>query len=191
MHLKRKSKEPDDHQGVIPSAPKYYSCPEGSAHLGVESKHTPNHVLLDSGARSFLLSEKLVQLPDIPYRVRKKLIKIVALDDLSISSEGERYTCGIMLEIRNGHRSPIPAEIVPARHFDLIIRFVWVYQEHDILQLEEPKKWAFEQNTCRDHVADEAVKNLFEYEETVTYDSEGQYVSIIGIIEVKDPEELE
>ena len=45
--------------------------------------------------------------------------------------------------------------------------------------------------TCRNHVEDEAVKNLFEYDETVAYDPKAQYVGRIGRIEEKDPVELE
>jgi len=45
--------------------------------------------------------------------------------------------------------------------------------------------------TCRDHVEDEAVKDLFEYDETVPYDPKAQYVGRIGMVEEKDPVELE
>jgi len=71
MHLKRKSEEPEDPQRPIPSSPKHYSCPEGPAQLDVEGKRTCIHVLLDSGASCFLLSEKLVKHLDIVYKVRK------------------------------------------------------------------------------------------------------------------------
>jgi len=45
--------------------------------------------------------------------------------------------------------------------------------------------------TCRNHVEDEAVKDLFEYEKTVASDPKAQYVGRIGKIEEKDPVELE
>jgi len=45
--------------------------------------------------------------------------------------------------------------------------------------------------TYRDHVEDEAIKDLFEYDETVAYDPKAQYVGRIGKIEEKDPVELE
>jgi len=45
--------------------------------------------------------------------------------------------------------------------------------------------------TCGDHVEDEAVKNLFEYDETVAYDPKAQYVGRIGRVEEKDPVEQE
>ena len=45
--------------------------------------------------------------------------------------------------------------------------------------------------TCRDHIENEAVKDLFEYDETVAFDSKAQYVGRIGKIEEKYPVELE
>jgi len=44
--------------------------------------------------------------------------------------------------------------------------------------------------TCRDHVKDEATKDLFEYDETVAFDTKAQYVGRIGKIDEKDPVEL-
>jgi len=132
MHLKRKNKEPDDPQRPIPSSPKHYSCPEGPAQLDVEVKRTRIHVLLDSGASSFLLSQKLVERLDIPYKVQKKPIRIVEFNPLSSSSGGQRYTRPITLEIRNEYRFPISAEIAPTGRLDLIIPFGWWYHEHHI-----------------------------------------------------------
>ena len=140
MNLKRKNEEPDDPQRPIPSFPKYYSCPEGPAQLDVKGKHMHIHVLLDSGASCPLLSEKLVERLDIRHRIRKKPIKIVGFHGLSSSSGGQRYTRPITLEIRNGHRFPISAEIAPTGRFDLIIPFGWWYHEHHISYLDEPKK---------------------------------------------------
>jgi len=127
------------------------------------------HVLLDSGASCFLLNEKLVERLNIPYKVRKKPIKIVGFDGLSSSSGGQRYTHPITLEIGNGHRSLISTETAPTGRFDLIIPFGWWYHEHHLSHLDNPQKWGFEQMTCRDHVEDEAINDLFEYDETVAY----------------------
>jgi len=191
MHLKSKIEEPDSHERPILSSPKYYPCPEGPAQLDVEGKRGRIHVLLDSGASCFLLSEKLVERLDIPYKVQKKPIKIVGFDGLSSSSGGQRYTCPITLVIGNGHRSPISAEIAPRGRFDLIIPFGWWYHKHHLSYLDEPKKWSFGQTTGCDHVDHEPVKDLFEYDETVTYDPKALYVGRIGRIEEKNPVELE
>jgi len=191
MHFKRKNEEPDSPQRPIPSSPKHYSCPEGPAELDVEGKRTRIHVLLDSGASCFLISEKLVGRLNIPYKVRKKPIRIVGFDGLSSSLAGQRFTHPITLEIGNGHRSPISAEIAPTGGFDLIIPFGWWYHEHHLYHLHKSKEWSFELMTCHDHVENEAVKDLFEYDETVAYDPKAQYVGRIGKIEEKDPVELE
>jgi len=45
--------------------------------------------------------------------------------------------------------------------------------------------------TCRDHVENEAVKDLFEYNETVAFDPKAQDMGRIEKIEEKDPVELE
>jgi len=191
MHFKRKNEEPDDPKRPIPSSPKYYSCPEGPAQLDVEGKHTRIHVLLDSGASCFLLSEKLVERLDIQYKVRKKPIKIVGFDGLSSSSGSQRYTRLITLEIRNGHKSPISPEIAPTGRFDLIIPFRWWYHEYHISHLDELKKLSFGQMTCRNNVEDEAIRDVFEYDKTVAYDPKAQYVGRIGRVEEKNPVELE
>ena len=139
MHFKRKNKEPDRPQRPIPSSPKHYSCPEGTAYLDVEGRRTSIHVLLDSGASCFLLREKLVERLNMPYKVRKKPIRIVGFDGLSSSSGGQRYTHPFILEIANGHRSPISAEIAPTGRFDHIIPFGWWYHEHHLSCLHDPK----------------------------------------------------
>jgi len=191
MHFKRKNEEPDSPQRLIPSAPKHYSCPEGPAQIDVEGRPKGIHVLLDSGASCFLLSERLVERLDIPYKIRRKPIRIVRFDGLSSSSGGKRYTLPIRLEIGNGHRSPISAEIVPRGRFDLIIPFGWWYHKHHLSHLDEPKKWSFGQGSCHDHVKYEAARDLFEYNETVAYDPKTQYLGRIGRVEEKEPVELE
>jgi len=191
MHFKRKNEEPDSPERPIPSSPKHYSCLGGHAKLEVEGKRMRIHVLLDSGASCFLISEKLFERLDILYKVRTKPIRIVGFDGLSSSSGGQRYTRPITREIGNGHRSPISAEIAPTGRFDLIIPFGWLYHEHHLSQLHDPKKWSFGQMTCRDQVENEAVKDLFEYDETVAFNRKAQYVGRIGKIEEKDPIELE
>jgi len=45
--------------------------------------------------------------------------------------------------------------------------------------------------TWRDHVEDEAVNDLFEYDETVVLDPKAQYVGRMGKAEENDPVELE
>jgi len=46
--------------------------------------------------------------------------------------------------------------------------------------LENPEKWEFKHDSCHTHVEDEAVADLYEYDETVTYDTQAQYLGRIG-----------
>jgi len=43
----------------------------------------------------------------------------------------------------------------------------------------DPRKWAFEEVKCPAHTEDEAVADMFEWDETVAYDEEAQYVGRI------------
>jgi len=45
--------------------------------------------------------------------------------------------------------------------------------------------------TCGDYIDNQAVKDLFEYAETVADDPEARYMGRIGRVEEKDPVELE
>jgi len=80
-------------------------------------------VLFDSGSNIFLLNEKLVTQFEIPYEVRQKAIDIVAFDGVVASSGGKTYSHPISLEIGNGHRSIVSAEIAAAGQYDLVIPF--------------------------------------------------------------------
>jgi len=137
-------------------------------------------VLLDSGSNIFLLNEKLVNQFEIPYEVRRKVIDIVACDGVVASSGGKKYSHPITLEIGNGHRSTVSAEIAAAGQYDLVIPFGWWYKEHPLSNLENPEKWEFKHDDCHAHVEDEAVADLYEYNETVAYDPQSQYIGRIG-----------
>ena len=80
----------------------------------------------------------------------------------------------------NGRRSLISCEIANAGKYDLIIPFSWWYKEHLLSNIEDRKKWTFGNEKCHDHVEDEAVADMFEWDETVAYDKEAQYVGRIG-----------
>ena len=40
----------------------------------------------------------------------------------------------------------------------------------------DPKKWEFNDTKCQSHVEDEAVGDMFEWDKTVAFDEEAQYV---------------
>ena len=77
---------------------------------------------------------------------------------------------------RNGHRSHISCEIASAGSYDLIIPFGWWHNEHPLSNIGDQKKWEFTETKCQSHVEDEGVGDMFEWDETVAFDEEAQYV---------------
>ena len=61
----------------------------------------------------------------------------------------------------------------------MVILFGWWYKEHPLFNLENPEKWEFKHDGCHAHVEDEAVADLYEYDETVAYDPQAQYIGRI------------
>ena len=76
----------------------------------------------------------------------------------------------------NGYRSLISCEIANVGRYDLIIPVGWWHNEHPLNNIADPSKWVFEQAKCHAHIEAEAVADLFEWDETVAYDEEAQYV---------------
>jgi len=128
----------------------------------------------------FLLNERLVNQVEIRYEVGQKAIYIVAFEGVVASSGGTRYSHLIVLEIGNGHRSTISAEIPAAGYYDLLIPFRWLYKEYPVSNLEDVGKWEFKHDGCHAHVEDEAVTDLYKEHETVAYDPQAQYIGRIG-----------
>jgi len=56
---------------------------------------------------------------------------------------------------------------------------VWWHNEHPLKNIADPSKWVFEEAKCHTHIEDEAEASLFEWDDTVAYDEEGQYVGRI------------
>ena len=61
----------------------------------------------------------------------------------------------------------------------LIIPFGWWHDEHPRKNIADPRKRAFEEAKCHAHIEDEVVADMFEWDETVAYDEEAQYVGRI------------
>jgi len=163
-----------------PPIPKHYECPQGWAYLETGGNRIRIRVLLDSGFNFFLVNAKLVSQFEIPYEMRQKAIDIVASDGAVASLEGKKYSHPITLEIGYGHRSTISAEIAAAGHYDLVIPFGWWYKKHPLSNVEDPEKWEFKHDDCHAHVEDKAVADLYEFDETVAYNSQAQYIGRIG-----------
>jgi len=73
----------------------------------------------------------------------------------------------------------ISCEIANAGRYDLIIPFGWWHDEHPLKNIADPHKWAFEKAKCHAHIEDEAVADMFEWDETVAYYEDAQYVGRI------------
>jgi len=73
----------------------------------------------------------------------------------------------------------ISCEIANAGRYDLIIPFGWWHDEHPLKNIADPGKWAFEEAKCHAHIEDEVVADMFEWDQTVAYDEEAQYVGRI------------
>ena len=44
----------------------------------------------------------------------------------------------------------------------MIIPFGWWHKEHLLLNIEDPKRWTFDEKKCHDHIEDKAVADMFE-----------------------------
>ena len=117
---------------------------------------------------------------EIQTEARETPLKITTFEGETAPSVGLFYTHPILLEIgANGHRSIISYEIEDAGRYDLIIPFGWWHDEHPLKNIANPSKWVFEEAKCHAHIEDEAVADLCEWDETVAYDEEAQYVGRI------------
>ena len=70
----------------------------------------------------------------------------------------------------------VSCEIVDAGKHDMIIPFGWWHQEHPIKNIETPSQWRFEHTNCMNHVADEGIADMFEWDETVVFDEDATMI---------------
>jgi len=161
--------------------PKYYACPGGRAFIELKGRKHAISVLLDSGSNIFLMNQETARRLEIPTETMDSPLKITIFDGETASTGGIFYTHPILLEIgANGHRNMISCEIANAGRYDLIIPFGCWHDEHPLNNIEDSRKWAFEETKCHTHIEDETVADMLEWDETVAYDEEAQYVGRIG-----------
>ena len=148
-------------------SPKHYDCLEGSAFLFISDKRHKIRVLLDSGSNIFLLNQKTARSLKIPYEIRETPLQITAFNGEGSATGGKYYSHSIKLEIRtNRHTSIVYCEIADAGKYDIIIPFGWWHQEHPIKNIETPAQWRFEHANCINHVEDERIADMFEWDDT-------------------------
>jgi len=73
----------------------------------------------------------------------------------------------------------ITCEIANTGKYALFIPFGWWNNEHPVKNIANPTKWLFEEAKFHAHGEDQAVADLFEWDETVAYNEEVPYVGRI------------
>jgi len=117
---------------------------------------------------------------EILTEARDSPLNITTFDGETVTPGGIFYTHPILREIgANAHQSMISCEIANAGRYEIIIPLGWCHNEHPLKNLADPSKWAFEETRCHAHIDDEAVADLFDWDETVAYDEEAQSVGWI------------
>ena len=127
-----------------------------------------------------MINRDLVDHFNISYETRQKALNILSFDGEVNASGGKHFTHPILLEIGiNGHHTNISCEVAAAGKLDLLIPFGWWHREHPIAHIDTTRKWSFMEHCCSDHVEDEGRGGMFEWDKTVAYDEEAQYVGRI------------
>ena len=82
----------------------------------------------------------------------------------------------------------VSCEIADAGKYDMIIAFGWWHQEHPIKNIETPSQWRLENANCINHVEDEGIADMFEWDETVAFDENATMIGRIGATKEKEVE---
>ena len=80
----------------------------------------------------------------------------------------------------------VSCKIVDAGKYDIIIPFGWCHQEHLIKNIETSSQGRFEHAKCMNHVEDEGIADIFEWDETVALDEEAKMIERIGATKEKE-----
>jgi len=160
--------------------PKQYAGPVRKAFIEIRGRKEGINVLLDSSSYIVLMNQDTARPLDIPTEARDSLLKITTFDHKTAPTGGRFYTHRILIELGvNCPRSMISCEILDAGKYDLLIPFALWHDKHLLKNIADPSKLVFELAKCYAHIADEAVADLFEWDETVAYDEVSQYVGRI------------
>jgi len=130
------------------------------------------------------MNQDTAQWLDILTEAMDSPLNITSVDGETVPTRGIFYTHPKLLEIcANGHWSMIYCEIANAGKYYFLILFGSSQDEHPLKNIADPIKWFFEEMKCQAHIEHEAVADLFEWDETVAYDEEAQYVGRIELEE--------
>jgi len=162
-------------------SPQHHECPEGNGFLLISDKRHKINILLDYGSNIVLLNQNSARTLNVPYKIGEKLVQITAFYGEVSSTGGKYHTHPIQLEIgANGHTTMVSCEIADPGKYDMIIAFGWWQHEHPITNIETPEKWYLEHTKCVEHVQDEGITDMFEWDETVAFDNEARMIGRIA-----------
>ena len=82
----------------------------------------------------------------------------------------------------------VSCQIADAGKYNKIIPFGWWHQGHLIKHIQTPSQWRFEHANCMNHVEDEGIADMVEWDETVAFDENATMVGRIGAIREKQAE---
>ena len=117
------------------------------------------------------------------YQIRENPVKITAFNGEISSPGGKYYSNPIQLEIdTNGHTTMVSSEIADAGKSDVIRAIGWWHHEHPRKNIQIPEKWCFGNTKCVEHVPDEGIADMFEWDETAACDEEARIIGKIGAI---------
>jgi len=117
---------------------------------------------------------------EIRSEARDSPLEITNFDGETAPTGGTFYTHPFLLDTcANCHQSMMSCEIANTGKYDLILPFGWWHDEHHLKNIADSKTWVFEEAKCHAHIEDEAVADVFEWDKTVAYDEEAQYVGRI------------
>jgi len=74
----------------------------------------------------------------------------------------------------------VSCEIADAGKDDMIIPFGWWHHKHPIKNIGTPEKCCFEYTKCVEHVQDEGIADMFEWDEKVAFDEEDRMIGRMG-----------
>jgi len=97
----------------------------------------------------------------------------MALNGEVSSTRGKYYSHPIQLEMStNAHTTIFPGQIADPGKYDMIILFGWWHHKHPINNIETREKCCFKHTKCVEHVKEEGITDMFEWDDTVAFDEE-------------------
>ena len=151
--------------------PQHYECSEGNALLVISDKRHELRVLLDSCSNIFLLEQNTGRSLKVPYEIRENQVKKNRVQWWSILHG--RKILFTSDSTRNQYQWPYNDGLLR----DCGPRQIWYDHSFRVVAARtsnnkywNPWKWYLEHTKCVEHVQDEGIADMFEWDETVAFD---------------------